>query len=131
MNRKREAAAGEGEEGGTSKHAKVVEVVARAAAGAKGEKEILKALVEVLGTLVLVNAAEVRSLCGTVYRTFLVDASAEPAVAVVAAGKMYNDKAKEMKERKMKLEKEGNAEEAGKVNLAGMGPPHMQVWAAP
>eukprot|EP00974_Lingulodinium_polyedra_P066641 6450460-Lingulodinium_polyedra.AAC.1 len=35
-----------------------------------------------------------------------------------------------MKERKMKLEKEGNAEEAGKVNLAGMGPPHMQVWAA-
>eukprot|EP00974_Lingulodinium_polyedra_P014086 1363450-Lingulodinium_polyedra.AAC.1 len=83
MNRKREAAAGgEGEGGGTSKRAKVVEVVARVAAGAKGEKEMRKALVEVLGTLVLVNAAEVRSLRGTVYRTFLLDASAEPAAAV-------------------------------------------------
>jgi len=104
--------------------------VARAAAGAKGEKEILKALVEVLSTLVLVNAAEMRTLCGTVYRTFLIPAKAKLAEDMLAAGKLYNDTAKEQKDKKAKLEKEGKKEEADKIDLAAAGPPHMQVWAA-
>ena len=63
------------------------------------EREALRRLVEVLATLSLVNAAELRELTATVFKTYLVPCAEPVAVAMAEAGRFYHETAGAIKDR--------------------------------
>ena len=60
--------------------------VRQAVAEGGSEREVLRRLVDVLATLSLVNAAELRDLTSTVFKTYLVPSSENVAEAMAGAG---------------------------------------------
>eukprot|EP00929_Paragymnodinium_shiwhaense_P074649 TRINITY_DN38210_c0_g1_i1.p2 TRINITY_DN38210_c0_g1~~TRINITY_DN38210_c0_g1_i1.p2 ORF type:complete len:238 (-),score=89.65 TRINITY_DN38210_c0_g1_i1:700-1413(-) len=86
-----------------------------------GGKVDLEEIIRVLTQLTLANAADVRELCGVTFQTWLVPAECEFAKVMQEAGKIYNDRALELKK-----EKDKKAE----VNMASLGPPYIHMWAA-
>ena len=97
---------------------------AKGKAKGKNDRDLLEALVGVLGRLVLINSADIRELCGACYYTFLVPEECGLAKAMMEAGEEYNSKVKAMKEQKNEKGDEDN------TDLASLGPPFLHVWAA-
>ena len=76
---------------------------------------------DVLATLSLVNAAELRDLTSTVFKTYLVPSSENVAEAMAEAGRLYHDSAGAIK----------NKPEAERANAQEqLGPPFVYVWVA-
>ena len=76
---------------------------------------------DVLTTLSLVNAAELRDLTSTVFKTYLVPSSENVAEAVAEAGRLYHDSAGAIK----------NKPEAERADAQEqLGPPFVYVWVA-
>ena len=85
------------------------------------EREVLRRLVDVLATLSLVNAAELRDLTSTVFKTYLVPSSENVAEAMAEAGRLYHDSAGAIK----------NKPEAERADAQEqLGPPFLYVWVA-
>ena len=85
------------------------------------EREVLRRLVDVLATLSLVNAAELRDLTSTVSKTHLVPSSENVAEAMAEAGRLYHDSAGAIK----------NKPEAERADAQEqLGPPFVYVWVA-
>ena len=85
------------------------------------EREVLRRLVDVLATLSLVNAAELRDLTSTVFKTYLVPSSENVAEAMAEAGRLYHDSAGAIK----------NKPEAERADAQEqLGPPFVYVWVA-
>ena len=96
--------------------------VRQAVAEGGSEREVLRRLVDVLATLSLVNAAELRDLTSTVFKTYLVPSSENVAEAIMAgAGRLYHDSAGAIK----------NKPEAERADAQEqLGPPFVYVWVA-
>ena len=85
------------------------------------EREVLRRLVDVLTSLSLVNAAELRDLTSTVFKTYLVPSSENVAEAMAEAGRLYHDSAGAIK----------NKPEAERADAQEqLGPPFVYVWVA-
>ena len=63
------------------------------------EREVLRRLVDVLASLSLVNAAELRDLTSTVFKTYLVPSSENVAEAMAEAGRLHHDSAGAIKNK--------------------------------
>ena len=95
--------------------------VRQAVAEGGSEREVLRRLVDVLTTLSLVNAAELRDLTSTVFKTYLVPSSENVAEAMAEAGRLYHDSAGAIK----------NKPEAERADAQEqLGPPFVYVWVA-
>ena len=95
--------------------------VRQAVAEGGSEREVLRRLVDVLATLSLVNAAEMRDLTSTVFKTYLVPSSENVAEAMAEAGRLYHDSAGAIK----------NKPEAWRADAQEqLGPPFVYVWVA-
>ena len=93
----------------------------RAVAEGGSEREVLPRLVDVLATLSLVNAAELRDLTSTVFKTYLVPSSENVAEAMAEAGRLYHDSAGAVK----------NKPEAERADAQEqLGPPFVHLWVA-
>ena len=96
-------------------------MVRQAVAEGSSEREVLRRLVDVLATLSLVNAAELRDLTSTVFKTYLVPSSENVAEAMAEAGRLYHDSAGAIK----------NKPEAERADAQEqLGPPFVYVWVA-
>ena len=84
-------------------------------------REVLRRLVDVLATLSLVNAAELRDLTSTVFKTYLVPSSENVAEAMAEAGRLYHDSAGAIKNKP-------EAERADAQEQVGL--PFVYVWVA-
>ena len=73
--------------------------VRQAVAEGGSEREVLRRLVDVLAALSLVNAAELRDLTSTVFKTYLVPSSENVAEAMAEAGRLYHDSAGAIKNK--------------------------------
>ena len=89
--------------------------VRQAVAEGGSEREVLRRLVEVLATLSSVNAAELRDLTATVFKTYLVPCAEPVAEAMAEAGRFCHEAGGAIKD---KLEAE----------RAEAGPPFVHVW---
>ena len=87
------------------------------------EREVLRRLVDVLATLSLVNAAELRDLTSTVFKTYLVPSSENVAEAMAEAGRLYHDSAGAIKNKP-------EAERAGR-STATRSPFRVRVGSVP
>ena len=95
--------------------------VRQAVAEGGSEREVLRRLVDVLTTLSLVNAAELRDLTSTVFKTYLVPSTENVAEAMAEAGRLYHDSAGAIK----------NKPEAERADAQEqLGPPLVYVWVA-
>ena len=95
--------------------------VRQAVAEGGSELEVLRRLVDVLATLSLVNAAELRDLTCTVFKTYLVPSSENVTEAMAEAGRLYHDSAGAIK----------NKNEAERADAQEqLGPPFVYVWVA-
>ena len=95
--------------------------VRQAVAEGGSEREVLRRLVDVLATLSLVNAAELRDLTSTVFKTYLVPSTENVAEAMAEAGRLYHDSAGAIK----------NKPEAERADAQEqLGPPFVYVWVA-
>ena len=95
--------------------------VRQAVAEGGSEREVLRRLVDVLTTLSLFNAAELRDLTSTVFKTYLVPSSENVAEAMAEAGRLYHDSAGAIK----------NKPEAERADAQEqLGPPFVYVWVA-
>ena len=95
--------------------------VRQAVAEGGSEREVLRRLVDVLATLSLVNAAELRHLTSTVFKTYLVPSSENVAEAMAEAGRLYHDSAGAIK----------NKPEAERADAQEqLGPSFVYVWVA-
>ena len=94
--------------------------VRQAVAEGGSEQEVLRRLVDVLATLSLVNAAELRDLTSTVFKTYLVPSSENVAEAMAEAGRLYHDSAGARTSPKQSAR---DAQEQ-------LGPPFVYVWVA-
>ena len=98
------------------------DVVQQAAAkAARKGGDVLEELVEIQAKLVLVNAREVASLCGTKYVTYLLPPDSSIAAAGLEANKAYDAKVQKLKADK---------EQDDTVDTGSLGPPHLHVWTA-
>ena len=95
--------------------------VRQAVAEGGSDRDVTRRLVDVLATLSLVNAAELRDLTSTVFKTYLVPSSENVAEAMAEAGRLYHDSAGAIK-NKPEAER-ADAEEQ-------LGPPFVYVWVA-
>ena len=95
--------------------------VRQAVAEGGSDREVLRRLVEVLATLSLVNAAELRDLTSIVFKTYLVPSSENVAEAMAEAGRLYHDSAGAIKSK-------SEAEQADARDQ--FGPPFVHVWVA-
>ena len=95
--------------------------VRQAVAQGGSEREVLRRLVEVLATLSLVNAAELRELTDTVFKTYLVPCAEPVAGAVAEAGRFYHDAAGANKDKPEAERAEAHEQ---------LGPPFVHVWVA-
>ena len=95
--------------------------VRQAVAEGGSEREVLRRLVDVLATLSLVNAAELRDLTSTVFKTYLVPSTEGVAEAMAEAGRLYHDSAGAIK----------NKPEAERADAQEqLGPSFVYVWVA-
>ena len=95
--------------------------VRQAVAEGGSEQKVLRRLVDVLAALSLVNAAELRDLTSTVFKTYLVPSSENVAEAMAEAGRLYQDSAGAIK----------NKPEAERADAQEqLGPPFVYVWVA-
>ena len=62
-----------------------------AVAEGRNDRDVTRRLVDVLATLSLVNAAELRELTATVFKTYLVPCSESVAEARAEAGRLYHE----------------------------------------
>ena len=74
-------------------------VVRQAVAEGRNDREVTRRLVDVLATLSLVNAAELRDLTTTVTKTHLVPCSESVAEATAEAGRLYHESAGAIKNK--------------------------------
>ena len=96
--------------------------VRQAVAEGGSEREVLRRLVDVLATLSLVNAAELRDLTSTVFKTYLVPSTENVAEAMAEAGRLYHDSAGAIK----------NKPEAERADAQEqLGPPFVYVGSVP
>ena len=97
-----------------------------AGAGSSGgetgsEREVLRRLVDVLATLSLVNAAGVRELTATVFKTYLVPSSEKVPEAMAEAGRLYHESTGAIK----------NKPEAERAEAQDqLAPLYVHVWVA-
>ena len=93
--------------------------VRQAVAEGGSDREVLRRPVEVLATLSLVNAAELRDLTATVFKTYLVPSLENVAEAMAEAGRLYHDFAGAIK----------NKPEAERADAQDqLGTPFVHVW---
>ena len=85
------------------------------------DRDVTRRLVDVLATLSLVNAAELRELTATVFKTYLVPGSESVSEAMAEAGRIYHESAGAIKSKP-------EAERA--VDQEQLGPPYVHVWVA-
>ena len=84
------------------------------------DRDATRRLVDVLATLSLVNAAELRELTATLFKTYLVPCSESVAEAMAEAGRLYHESAGAIKSKP-------EAERADAQEQ--LGPPYVHVWA--
>ena len=95
--------------------------VRQAVAEGGSEREVLRRLLDVLATLSLVKAAELRDLTSSVFKTYLVPSSENVSEAMAEAGRLYHDSAGAIK----------NKPEAERADAQEqLGPPFVYVWVA-
>ena len=87
----------------------------------RNDRDVTGRLVDVLATLSLVNAAELRELTATVFKTFLVPCSESVAEAMAEAGRLYHEYAGAIKSKP-------EAERADAQEQ--LGPRNVHVWVA-
>ena len=124
--------------GGEAKLAKVLGEASKDAEKSGGS--VLQALVKVLATLVLVNAAELREISGFLFVTFLVPVSTNLVIEGLKAGIEYNNMVKKKGDKGDKEEtKEDEEMEETNTALGGVvsqeeeaehGPPHLYIALA-
>ena len=93
--------------------------VRQAVAEGRNDRDVTRRLVDVLATLSLVNAAELRELTATVFKTYLVPGSERVAEAMAEAGRLYHESAGAIKSKP-------EAERADAQEQ--LGPPYVHVW---
>ena len=93
--------------------------VRQAVAGGRNGRDVTRRLVDVVATLSLVNAAELRELTATVFKTYLVPCSESVAEAMAEAGRLYHESAGAIKS-KPEVERADAQEQ--------LGPPYVHVW---
>ena len=86
--------------------------VAEAMGGKPDQQRILAQLILVLARLSVANTAELRSVCGVVFHTFLLPADNVITKAVLATGKDYHDTVSE------------------NPKSHSLGPPYLHIWVA-
>ena len=84
----------------------------------RNDRDVTRRLVDVLATLSLVNAAELRELTATVFKTYLVPCSKSVAEAMAEAGRLYHESAGAIKS-KPETERADAQEQ--------LGPPYVHV----
>ena len=85
---------------------------------ARSDRDVLRRLIEVLAS---VNAAELRGLCATVFKTYLVPCAESVAEAMAEAGRFYHEAAGAIKDRPEAERAEAHEQ---------LGPPFVHVWVA-
>ena len=95
--------------------------VRQAVAEGGSEREVLRRLVEVLATLSSANAAELRELTATVFKTCLVPCAEQVAEEMAEAGRFYHEAACAIKGRPEPERAEAHDQ---------LGPPFVRVWVA-
>ena len=95
--------------------------VRQAVAEGRSDRDVTRRLVDVLATLSLVNAAELRELTATVFKTCLVPGSESESEATAEAGRIYHESAGAIKSKP-------EAERADAQEQ--LGPPYVHVWVA-
>ena len=73
--------------------------VRQAVAEGGSDRDVTRRLVDVLATLSLVNAAELRELTATVFKTYLVPGSESVSEAMAEAGRIYHESAGAIKNK--------------------------------
>ena len=86
--------------------------VAEAMGGKPDQQRVLAQLILVLARLSVANTAELRSVCGVVFHTFLLPADNVITKAVLATGKDYHDTVSE------------------NPKSHSLGPPYLHIWVA-
>ena len=87
----------------------------------RNDRDVTRRLVDVLATLSLVNAAELRELTATVFKTYLVPGSESVSEAMAEAGRLYHESAGAIKSKP-------EAERADAQEQLGQ--PYVHVWVA-
>ena len=95
--------------------------VRQAVAEGGNERDVIRRKVDVLTTLSLVNAAELRELTATVFKTYLVPCSEPVAEAVAEAGRRHQEAAGAIKNKPEAERAEAHEQ---------LGPPFVYVWVA-
>ena len=85
------------------------------------DRQVLRRLVEVLATLSFANAAQLRELTATVFKTCLVPCAEPVAEAMAEAGRFYHEAAGAIKDRPETERAEAHEQ---------LGPPFVHVWVA-
>ena len=73
--------------------------VRQVVAEGRSERDVTRRLVDVLATLSLVNAAELRELTATVFKTYLVSGSESVSEAMAETSRIYHESAGAIKSR--------------------------------
>ena len=95
--------------------------VRQAVAEGGSNRDVTRRLVDVLTTLSLVNAAELRELTATVFKTYLVPGSESVSEAMAEAGRIHQESAGAIK----------NKPEAERADAQQqLGSPYVHVWVA-
>ena len=95
--------------------------VRQAVAEGGSDRDVLRRLVEVLATLSSANAAELRELTATVFKTYLVPWSEPVAEAMAEAGRFYHEAAGAINDKPEAERAEAHEQ---------LGPPFVHVWVA-
>ena len=88
----------------------------QAVAEGGNDRDVTRRLVDVLATLSLVNAVELRELTATVFKTYLVPCSESVAEATAEAGRLYHESAGTTK-REPAAERADAQEQLGPPNV--------------
>ena len=95
--------------------------VRQAVAEGRSERDVTRRLVDELATLSLVNAAELKELTATVFRTYLVPGSESVSEAMAEAGRIYHEFAGAIKSKP-------EAQRADAQEQLGL--PYVHEWVA-
>ena len=95
--------------------------VRQAVAEGGNERDVIRRKVDVLTTLSLVNAAELRELTATVFKTYLIPCSEPVAEAMAEAGRRHQEAAGAIKNKPEAERAEAHEQ---------LGPPYVHVWVA-
>ena len=95
--------------------------VRQAVAEGGSDRDVLRRLVEVLATLSLVNAAELRELTATSFKTYLVPCAEPVAEAMAETGLFSHEAAGAIKDKPQAERAEAHEQ---------LGPPFVPLWVA-